>query len=81
MYSSPLFPGCNQKVMQVTDKAVSTDDDLKPGVVDAPASQPPPRFDVTRLEAVLATLLENKVEAIKQVGIIFMKYRQSKFFQ
>ncbi|XP_044762154.1 uncharacterized protein LOC123319318 isoform X2 [Coccinella septempunctata] len=53
--------------MQVTDKAVSTDDDLKQGVVEeAGASQPPPRFDVTKLEAVLATLLENKVEAIKQ---------------
>ncbi|KAK9879304.1 hypothetical protein WA026_004157 [Henosepilachna vigintioctopunctata] len=53
--------------MQVTDKAVSTDDDLKQGLADgAQGTESAPRFDVTKLEAVLATLLENKVEAIKQ---------------
>ncbi|KAL3279136.1 hypothetical protein HHI36_016650, partial [Cryptolaemus montrouzieri] len=52
--------------MQVTDKAVSTDDDLKQEVVEEAGDQPTPRFDFTKLEAVLATLLENKVEAIKQ---------------
>ncbi|XP_045460974.1 uncharacterized protein LOC123671271 [Harmonia axyridis] len=52
--------------MQVTDKAVSTDDDLKQGEGAAPVAPVlSPRFDVTNLEAVLATLLENKVEAIK----------------